>query len=60
MSVYRSKHQQWSVPAHRYPKLQQGHADDIIGAVCVADRQRLGLQGKVCETLLKLSWMFVT
>lgn len=43
-SVYRSKDQQWALVTHRYTKLQQGHADDIIGAVAVADRERLGLK----------------
>lgn len=46
MSVYRGKAQQWSLVTHRYTKLQQGHADDIIGAVGVADRERLGLRGE--------------
>lgn len=35
-----------SLLPHRYPELQQGHADDVVGGVGVADRQRLGLQGK--------------
>lgn len=51
MSVYRSEDQQWSLVTHRYTKLQQGHADDVIGAVGVADRERLGLRGKVRDSL---------
>lgn len=42
--MYRSKDQQWALVTHRYTKLQQRHADDIIGAVAVADRERLGLK----------------
>lgn len=53
MSVYRSKNQQWSLVTHRYTKLQQGHADDIIGAVCIADRERLGLQANVLEAFIR-------
>lgn len=54
MSVYRSKDQQWSLVTHRYTKLQQGHADDIIGAVGIADRERLGLRRKVLESFSRL------
>lgn len=45
--MYRRKDQRRSSVTHRYTKLQQGHADDIIGAVGVADGERLGLRGKV-------------
>ena len=36
---------QRSSVTHRYAKLQQSHTDDISRAVCVADRECLGLQG---------------
>lgn len=53
-SVYRSKDQQRALVTHRYTKLQQGHADDVIGAVGVADRERLGLRGKVLGAFSRL------
>ena len=40
---HRVEYQQWSLVTHRYAKLQQSHADDISGAVSVADRKCLGL-----------------
>lgn len=46
MSGYWAKYQQWCLVSHRYAKLQQSHTDDVTGAVRVADRQCLGLEGK--------------
>lgn len=43
--------------SHRNPKLLQGHVDDIIGAVCVAHRQRLGLQRDVTEAQLAVCYI---